>query len=84
MIIKGSLLMNLPIIKRFADNFRSPKTVQNLTFCWGFGGEKFGVEVGTPLPYEINPHRTTSFDTKRVAILPEMCSPELCKTSAKK
>jgi len=47
-MIKGSLLMNLPIIKRFgplAENFLSTNMGQSKidVFFWGggFGGEKF-------------------------------------------
>jgi len=35
------------------------------------------------LPKEINPHRNMSFGAKTVAILPKICSPELCKNHKK-
>ena len=47
MIIKGSLLMSLPIIKRFGRKF-CPKTNPKFDVLGNFGGENFGVEVGTP------------------------------------
>ena len=47
MMIKGSLLRSVPIVKRFGRKFPSPKWAKNLSFG-GVGGEKFNPNNKTP------------------------------------
>ena len=48
MTIKGSLLMSLPIMKRFSPKIPVKKGSKNSCFG-GLGGEIFDLEVETPL-----------------------------------
>jgi len=41
MMIKGSLLCSVPIVKHFGPKFRSPKMGRKFEVLGGLGGEKF-------------------------------------------
>ena len=48
MMIKGSLLCSVPIVKRFVRKFLSPKMGQKFEVFWGLGGENFNPNNQTP------------------------------------
>ena len=49
MMIKGSLLRSVPIVKRFGRKFLSPKMGQKFEVLGGLGGENFLTLTMRPL-----------------------------------
>ena len=75
MMIKGSLLRSIPIVKRFSAS-------ENRAKNWGLGvqkGKSFIPNNQTPPPQEINLNRNTLSGAKSVSIDAKMWSPEVGK-----
>jgi len=71
-----------PLLSISVVIFPSPKMGLKFSVLADLRGKIWKTDVDTP--WEINPHRNTSFSAKNATILPKMCSPELGKKSKKR